>query len=730
MTCPSRLSLAVAIFLSLSVFRAGGQAWQPDEFPISYWYSPPDAFLDAERIAEIAGMDFTVMGNLSVPTVQRAREVLDLAGTHGLRVLVMDRRLRLFLSDQDGWETTVDAVVADYADHPAFYGYFLKDEPNRAQFPLLAKLEDALSGRDPAHLPYINLFPTYATPEQLGTPSYYDHLEEYLTTVTPRVVSYDHYALLKNDKLRPDYFENLELVRDAAQRHGVPFWFIIQLIQASSSWREVTEQDLRWQVYTSLAYGVKGIWYFTMWTVPSWNKEDPAVVGIYDLQGKRTRFFEPVKRVNAELRVIGQAMLGLRSVGVFHTPSVPEGGRRPGGTCPVVDSDGGDLLIGWFRDPGSRDYIMVVNKDHRHECRARLTLRERFRSAFETSCVTGTEKAVAFGGIVPPVLTADLRPGAGRLFRLERGRPHGPQPSLLEAAAPSGSGRPKQWGTDQDGLTLAAEYHTGDVPPGGRRLGSASPAASVTGDPLVVRWLKDDGRQDFLSVANPDPLTAATARLTIRGPLTGVYEVDTPGDTGRPAPLDAGPPAALSVDLAPASGRLYRVDRGIPWASLPPVLTRFPITFHNHDDTQVWRGAHSVSDVRLTGGRLTMLVTGPDPYLIRRRLHVPAESCPVLVIRMSKQAGGKGQIFWTTSDSPAFADDKHITYETPADGQFHDIRLPVGKHPMWAGKTITALRIDPDVVGEPGTVAVESIRAETTTRRSSAGTGAQPAPRR
>ena len=103
-------------------------------------------------------------------------------------------------------------------------------------------------------------------------------------------------------------------------------------------------------------------------------------------------------------------------------------------------------------------------------------------------------------------------------------------------------------------------------------------------------------------------------------------------------------------------------------------------------------------------------MTGGDPYLCRTRLRIPAATCPVLVIRMSKQAGRGGQVFWTTAKSPAFSDERYMNYETAADGKLHDIRVPVGTHPGWTG-TITAIRIDPDIAGEPGAVAIESIRA-------------------
>ena len=56
--------------------------------------------------------------------------------------------------------------------HPALYSYFITDEPSAPAFAGLGKLVAYLRQRDPDHLAYINLFPTYASNEQLGTPEF------------------------------------------------------------------------------------------------------------------------------------------------------------------------------------------------------------------------------------------------------------------------------------------------------------------------------------------------------------------------------------------------------------------------------------------------------------------------------------------------------------------------------------------------------------------------------
>ena len=63
----------------------------------------------------------------------------------------------------------LDALIERVKRHPAMYAYYIIDEPNASQFPAIGKLVAHLRERDPVHLAYINLFPTYANNDQLGT---------------------------------------------------------------------------------------------------------------------------------------------------------------------------------------------------------------------------------------------------------------------------------------------------------------------------------------------------------------------------------------------------------------------------------------------------------------------------------------------------------------------------------------------------------------------------------
>jgi len=141
---------------------------------------------------------------------------------------------------------------------------------------------------------------------------------------------------------------------------------------------------------------------------------------------------------------------------------------------------------------------------------------------------------------------------------------------------------------------------------------------------------------------------------------------------------------------------------------LPALAER--IAFEFQDGLEGWFPAHDVSGLSAKNGMLEGHVTGGDPYIIRSALRVPAGRCPVIRVRMRVTAGQGGEFYWTTSASPAFAEDKKASFPLVADGQFHEYRLEVGRHALWSGQTITAIRIDPGNGASQADFAVDYVR--------------------
>ena len=77
----------------------------------------------------------------------------------------------------------------------------------------------------------------------------------------------------------------MALVRAESIRTGIPWWYVHNS-GAYSGYRVPTAAEMRWQLYTSLAYGTKGVSYWHYW---GRNQENDERTGVVDPDGKPTR---------------------------------------------------------------------------------------------------------------------------------------------------------------------------------------------------------------------------------------------------------------------------------------------------------------------------------------------------------------------------------------------------------------------------------------------------------
>jgi hypothetical protein len=419
------VSLACAVLLGTS---AGVRA--SDEFIISFWCGPPKAETTLKRYQEIAECGFTVamppadvVNQAERADVQTNKKILDLCKQTGLKAILFDDRL--FLAKQPNAPDrarNLDGVLADFADHPALAGYFLADEPFAGDFPHLGAVSQYLRQKDPKRIPFINLMPNYASPQQLGTKTYDEHVRQFIKTVRPALVCWDHYALFDGrfgKGERPEYFDNLETVCRQVTEAGLPFAQII-LCVPHLGYRDPSEADLRWQVFTTLAYGAKGVLYFTYWTpfAPA-EKQLGFRDAIINEKGERTPKYDQVKRLNARVRALAPTLLKLRSVAAYHTDPVPQGAQQLDPTGPVAKAAGGELLVGWLKDD-KNDYLFLVNRSLKKKSSAQITLTKPAREVEEMSQDKAGETQKANFDSAKGLLETSLEPGEGRLFVVRR----------------------------------------------------------------------------------------------------------------------------------------------------------------------------------------------------------------------------------------------------------------------------------------------------------------------
>jgi hypothetical protein len=357
-SCPAAAAPAVA-------------PWKVGTPIATYWCGPSMSDATAAQMAE-GGFNLVWCGE----------KELDVAQRHGLRGQLTDGLLSPAALEDPAQREKLDALISRVRHHPALYDYFITDEPSATNFAALGKLVAYLRERDPAHLAYINLFPTYASNEQLGTKgdkvtAYREHLRQYVDTVKPGLISYDHYQFAVEGD-RQDYFLNLGMIRRAAQDASLPFLNIVQAATWDKSMRVPTGDEVRYLDYTSLAYGAQGISYYVYCCAGHTG-------AVAHADGTVTPLYDTLKTLNREFAAIARQLQPLRSLGVYHA------GMLPPGTEPVP-ADGRfqldppvpamsftnlqpvkGVLLGYFgpagkgKKPPTPTHVMVVNLDYQAE---------------------------------------------------------------------------------------------------------------------------------------------------------------------------------------------------------------------------------------------------------------------------------------------------------------------------------------------------------------------------
>lgn len=245
----------------------------------------------------------------------------------------------------------------------SFAGMHLYDEPGVGQLPMMAKAVAMANDAYPDALSYVNLLPGFGA-----------GYEQAARDLDSAVISFDRYPIVADGE-DLGYFANWAQVRAAALKHGRDSWVFIQSVGYANH-AIPTKADLLWQISISLAYGCKGIQYFTYWT-PDPARGEAFTTGLITVDGKRTRLYRYAKDVNAEyLAPLGKQMLDLTStaVQVAGVPS-PPAGLEPFAADDLVSKVTGDpVVVGRFVDTDDRLHTLVANYSRHAAARVRLTL--------------------------------------------------------------------------------------------------------------------------------------------------------------------------------------------------------------------------------------------------------------------------------------------------------------------------------------------------------------------
>ncbi len=354
-------------------------------FPLGFWNYVDAADQDATAVADWddCGMTLTMSPNYEPGKHDKARfvAILDEAYRRNIGIILRDNRTGWHgaAKDPEGYRARYRAVVEEFGSHPAVVAIHIGDEPNKdAKEDAMAALRIAAEV-DRTLVPFLNHFPYFPGVEELvgAEHGYEAYLEDFDNQGDVRLLCYDCYSQMNpGDEGIQRYFTNLRMFSEAASAAGIPLWTTL-LSVGHFRYRCPSEDDLRWQLYTALASGCKGILWFYFYMVNVVNYRLSPI----DEHGKRTPTFDSLSRVQKTfLKKEGQVMPKLTATRVAHINRAYGGYELfLRGQDELLDwvtlTDDLPAIATWYQHEDGSRYFSLVNNSQKESAQVHLVFK-------------------------------------------------------------------------------------------------------------------------------------------------------------------------------------------------------------------------------------------------------------------------------------------------------------------------------------------------------------------
>lgn len=345
------------------------------------------------------------------PTKEEFVRALKACGKYDLKFLITDHKRMTGVSNPP--EDALKSLVDDYSSYPALGGYYVWDEPGVDKFGDVRRMYDLLHKLDPKRLCLNAIMPSYGPYKH--PKDYADYVRGFVKQVDPPVLSFDFYSVYQTGDssvpvgVNQDLYRDLALWSNVSLETGKPLWMYVTACQWGAN-AKPTRATLSFQVYTAIAYGVKGIQYFECrgFSGGAIDFVDAPVNG----DGTKGPTFDLFKSFNAEINVKAQILARLKLVKVMHTAPVPldNAALEPGFWGIKSASD--NLTISCLTGPHSKRYLVVVNKDvnFAHDVFLQFEGSTSLVQVPENTQLRGKDNRISF----------TLAPGGGKLFEIRK----------------------------------------------------------------------------------------------------------------------------------------------------------------------------------------------------------------------------------------------------------------------------------------------------------------------
>jgi len=342
-----------------------------EKFPISFWEYMSIENFSVAYVDDWADCGMTIgmsPGFQLIPEhISKVRQILDAAAKRGIKVMIQPARPDLSNTTQfeKNIREHIQNVVKYFGDHEAVFGVFLSDEPKKGA-ERLYKLMRTWREEVPHWQPFINLLPWHFTLQELvGFPTWAEYLDDYCQKANPPFISFDCYYQMNPGRMGEEiYFTNLKEYSSASIRNKIPFWVTLMCCP-HFEYRYPTEDELRWQMNTALAWGARGImWFHFSQRGAGGSFQNYRYAPINEF-GERTQTYISLSNVNRHLLAGEGIVLNKLQFKQAYCMEMNYawGGfpvLDPGWRVQAVNSDC-PMIISEFKHPDGSDYIALTN---------------------------------------------------------------------------------------------------------------------------------------------------------------------------------------------------------------------------------------------------------------------------------------------------------------------------------------------------------------------------------
>ncbi|WP_353197554.1 hypothetical protein [Parapedobacter defluvii] len=364
--------------------NSAADTWTQKEFVLSTFFAVPGS-ADANQYRRIlthtknAGINLVELPFISPEALLVA---LNVAEEVGIQTLAQNTQIYSGISG-DGpvlSEQKLADEVKFLQRFSTMEGYYVWDEPFERNFNQVKELNQLLRKYDPGRLAFATLFPSYGVYNweegeyNWENNSYAQYVTQYLQQVDPTVLSFNYYPYRDNKEstnlIENDLWKDFGYIRQKGLEYNKPLWYYFQAVSIDPEQAGVMNLErIRAQMYGALAYGVKGLSYYT--THRSLLTETFEKSALYD----------DLAVLNQAVRHVGNLLFNARSVQLYHT-GISEALRAAYflddlAASTVVDKAPDNLIIGVLQEPDAgKTFLVVTNKSHGSAVNGTLTLKE------------------------------------------------------------------------------------------------------------------------------------------------------------------------------------------------------------------------------------------------------------------------------------------------------------------------------------------------------------------